>query len=37
MTAKPDPSSFDLASVEWTVSKYSGGGGNCVRVAVKDG
>jgi hypothetical protein len=37
VTAKPDPSTFDLTSVEWTVSKYSGGGGNCVQVAVKDG
>ncbi|MEU8779085.1 DUF397 domain-containing protein [Streptomyces sp. NPDC048606] len=37
MTAKPDPSSFDLTSVEWTVSTHSGGGGNCVRVAVHSG
>ncbi|MEU9254506.1 DUF397 domain-containing protein [Streptomyces sp. NPDC048270] len=38
MTArKPDPSSFDLTAIEWTVSKYSGGGGNCVRVGVQDG
>ncbi|MBK3644097.1 DUF397 domain-containing protein [Streptomyces sp. LBUM 1478] len=37
MTSKPDPSSFDLASIEWTVSQYSGGGGNCVQVAVQDG
>lgn len=37
MTPKPDPSAFDLTSVEWTVSQYSGGGGNCVRVAVQDG
>ncbi|WP_093802120.1 DUF397 domain-containing protein [Streptomyces sp. Wb2n-11] len=37
MTAKPDPSSFDLTSVDWKVSKYSGGGGNCVRVAAQDG
>ncbi|GAA1237081.1 DUF397 domain-containing protein [Streptomyces rhizosphaericus] len=37
MTAKPDPSSFDLTSVEWTVSKQSGGAGNCVQVAVVDG
>lgn len=37
MTAKPDPSSFDLASVDWKVSKYSGGGGNCVRVAEQGG
>ncbi|MFF4648210.1 DUF397 domain-containing protein [Streptomyces sp. NPDC001389] len=34
---KPDPSSFDLTTVEWVVSKHSGGGGNCVRVAVQDG
>ncbi|WP_432137127.1 DUF397 domain-containing protein [Streptomyces sp. bgisy154] len=26
MTETPDPSSFDLASVEWTVSKRNGGG-----------
>ncbi|MGY3677376.1 DUF397 domain-containing protein [Streptomyces sp. A 4/2] len=26
MTETPDPSSFDLTSVEWTVSKHSGGG-----------
>ncbi|MFE5561239.1 DUF397 domain-containing protein [Streptomyces sp. NPDC056544] len=37
MTAKPDPSSFDLTSVEWTVSTHSGGGGNCVRVGVQNG
>lgn len=37
MTAKPAPSAFDPTSVEWTVSSYSGGGGNCVRVAVVDG
>ncbi|GHE11947.1 DUF397 domain-containing protein [Streptomyces alanosinicus] len=37
MTAKPDPSSFDLDNVEWTVSKYSGGGGNCIRVGVQNG
>ncbi|RGA04276.1 DUF397 domain-containing protein [Microbispora hainanensis] len=34
---KPHPSSFDLTNVEWTVSRHSGGGGNCVRVAVVDG
>ncbi|MYT82365.1 protein of unknown function (DUF397) [Streptomyces sp. MnatMP-M77] len=37
MTPKPDPASYDLNLVEWTVSKYSGGGGNCVQVAVQDG
>ncbi len=38
MTArKPDPSELDLTDVEWTVSSHSGGGGNCVRVGVKDG
>ncbi|MGW1607391.1 DUF397 domain-containing protein [Streptomyces eurythermus] len=37
MTEKPDPSSLDLTSVDWKVSKYSGGGGNCVRVGLKDG
>ncbi|MFE3166644.1 DUF397 domain-containing protein [Streptomyces sp. NPDC059224] len=37
MTAKPDPSTFDLTSVDWKVSKYSGGGGNCVQVAVVNG
>ncbi|GHH56803.1 DUF397 domain-containing protein [Streptomyces candidus] len=34
---KPDPSSFDLESVEWTVSSHSGGSGNCVRVGVQGG
>jgi hypothetical protein len=29
---KPDPSELDLSNVEWTVSTYSGGGGDCVRV-----
>ncbi|WP_369228734.1 DUF397 domain-containing protein (plasmid) [Streptomyces sp. R39] len=28
----PDPSPFDPAEVEWTVSSYSGGSGDCVRV-----
>ncbi|KOV48754.1 hypothetical protein ADK98_09665 [Streptomyces sp. H036] len=26
-----------MASVEWTVSTHSGGGGNCVRVGVQRG
>lgn len=34
---KPDPSEFDLDSVDWTISSYSGGGGNCVRVGVQRG
>ncbi|MFD8882116.1 DUF397 domain-containing protein [Streptomyces erythrochromogenes] len=34
---KPDPSTFDLESVEWTVSSRSGGSGNCVRVGVQRG
>ncbi|MFE1189991.1 DUF397 domain-containing protein [[Kitasatospora] papulosa] len=37
MTVKPDPSTFDLESVEWTVSSRSGGSGNCVRVGVQGG
>ena len=37
MTAKPDPSSFDLTKVEWKVSHLSGGSGNCVRVGVAEG
>ncbi|MFF7644107.1 DUF397 domain-containing protein [Streptomyces canus] len=28
----PDPSQFDLSEVEWKVSSYSGGGGDCVKV-----
>ncbi|WP_097870311.1 DUF397 domain-containing protein [Streptomyces sp. rh34] len=37
MTPEPAPSTFARTSVEWTVSQYSGGGGNCVQAAVKDG
>ncbi|MFF9458076.1 DUF397 domain-containing protein [Streptomyces flaveolus] len=37
MTVKPDPSSFDLESVAWKVSSYSGGGGNCLRIGVQRG
>jgi hypothetical protein len=33
---KPDPSELDLSDVEWKVSSYSGGGGDCVRVGRKD-
>ena len=35
--SKPNPSEFDLTDVQWKVSSYSGGGGNCVRIAAKDG
>lgn len=28
----PDPSELNLSEVEWTVSSYSGGGGDCVKV-----
>lgn len=28
----PDPSQIDFSEVEWTVSSYSGGGGDCVKV-----
>jgi len=34
---KPDPAALDLADVDWKISSYSGGGGNCVRVGRKDG
>jgi hypothetical protein len=34
---KPAPEEFDISTVEWTVSSYSGGGGNCVEVGCKDG
>ncbi|EFL19898.1 DUF397 domain-containing protein [Streptomyces sp. C] len=30
---KANPAFIDLTEVNWTVSKYSGGGGNCVEVA----
>ncbi|GAA4199666.1 DUF397 domain-containing protein [Streptosporangium oxazolinicum] len=35
--SKPDPSAFDLTDVKWQVSSHSGGGGNCVRIASKNG
>ncbi|MFJ6661340.1 DUF397 domain-containing protein [Streptomyces sp. NPDC091377] len=33
----PDPARLDLSRVEWTVSSYSGGGGDCVRVGAING
>ncbi|MFM9540088.1 MULTISPECIES: DUF397 domain-containing protein [Streptomyces] len=29
---KPDLSQLDLSDVDWKVSSYSGGGGDCVKV-----
>jgi hypothetical protein len=34
---KPTPTEMDLSDVEWVVSSFSGGGGDCVRIGVKDG
>ncbi|MEU5159666.1 DUF397 domain-containing protein [Streptomyces sp. NPDC020875] len=30
---KPDPINLNLTQVHWTVSSYSGGGGDCVQAA----
>ncbi|MFD4241847.1 DUF397 domain-containing protein [Streptomyces sp. NPDC058525] len=35
--SKPTPAELDLSDVEWVVSSYSGGGGDCVRIGEKDG
>jgi Domain of unknown function (DUF397) len=34
---KPDPAELDLSDVAWKVSSYSGGGGDCIRIGMKDG
>lgn len=35
--SKPHPSQADPSGVDWRISSYSGGSGNCVQVAKKDG
>ncbi|WP_327309847.1 DUF397 domain-containing protein (plasmid) [Streptomyces sp. NBC_01298] len=35
--SKPTAAELDLSDIEWVVSSYSGGGGDCVRVGTKDG